>query len=70
MEKRLFIFLGVLCTFSNYSCTKNLAKDSNQIVSNQSASGGAKKTFGSTFFDPSGLVSASQHGILDTIQRL
>src|SRR6478609_5623888 len=49
MEKRLFIFLGVLCAFGYYSCTK--------------------KTNGSTFFDPSGLVSASQHGVLDTIQK-
>jgi len=70
MEKRLFIFLGVLCAFGFYSCTKNMAKDSSQLASNQSSStNAAKKTNGSTFFDPSGLVSASQHGVLDTIQK-
>ena len=70
MEKRLFIFLGVLCAFGFYSCTKNMAKDSSQLASTQSSStNAAKKTNGSTFFDPSGLVSASQHGVLDTIQK-
>jgi gluconolactonase len=70
MKRMLFLFLGVLCSIGYYACQKNVAKDSEQDVFDQtSASRNSIPSGGSTFFDPSGLISPSQHGVLDTLQK-
>ena len=61
MKTRLFFFIGVLCTFGFYSCEKNVGKYLDLLRD--------KKGNESNIFDPSGLVSPSQHGKLDTIQK-
>ena len=66
MKKRLFVFLGMPCFLGFYSCQKNI-RDSNQVQSNQISVQRSQPERGSNIFDPSGLVSASQHGKLDTL---
>src|SRR6478735_10406406 len=67
MKKRLFLFMGLLCSIGFYSCQKSVG-NSNQVQTEE-ASVAARPGTESTFFDPSGLISASQHGKLDTIQK-
>src|SRR5678816_3224789 len=67
MKKRLFLFMGVLCSFGFYSCQKSIRNSSQ--VQTEEASVAARPGTESTFFDPTGLISASQHGKLDTIQK-
>src|SRR6478609_2793938 len=67
MKKRLFLFIGAICSFGFYSCQKSV-ENSNQVQAEE-VSVAARPGTESTFFDPSGLVSASQHGKLDTIQK-
>lgn len=69
MKKRLLFFLGVVCSFGYFACTKNPDKESGQVVSEEFSTSMSRPGNGSTIFDPSGLVSASQHGMLDTIQK-
>lgn len=69
MKKRLLFFLGVVCSFGYFACTKNPDKEPDQVVSEEFSTSMSRPGNGSTIFDPSGLVSASQHGILDTIQK-
>jgi gluconolactonase len=76
MKKKMIFFLGVVCTIGLFSCTKSVFDpdlendDSNEAASETlSADCGCTPIPGSTFFDPNCLVSASQHGILDTIQK-
>src|SRR6478609_2402807 len=69
MKKRLFFFLGVLCSLGYYSCTKNAVQDSNQMASDGLSERSSHPQFESNIFDPDGLVSPSQHGKLDTIQK-
>ena len=66
MKKRLFVFLGMPCFLGFYSCQKNI-RDSNQVQSNQISVQRSQPERESNIFDPSGLVSASQHGKLDTL---
>jgi gluconolactonase len=69
MKKRLFFFLGVLCSLGYFSCQKNI-KASNEVALDQPVTNRGNNPGGtSTFFDPAGLVSASQHGVLDTIKK-
>src|SRR5688572_20364208 len=71
MKKKMFFFLGVLCAMGLFSCTKSLRHSENANLNEviaETASAGMHLS-GSTFFDPTGLVSKSQHGILDTIQK-
>jgi len=65
MKKRIFFLLGVVCSFG-FSCTKNV-KDQQKALTEEISTSSAKSTT-STIFDPTGLVSPSQHGVLDTIQ--
>src|SRR6478735_9843597 len=67
MKKRLFLFMGLLCSIGFYSCQKSVG-NSNQVQTEE-ASVAARPGTESTFFDPSGLISASQHGKLDAIQK-
>ncbi|MEO6720089.1 MAG: SMP-30/gluconolactonase/LRE family protein [Ferruginibacter sp.] len=69
MTKKMILFLGVLCSFSYYSCTKAVVSDSDPVASNELSAAKLRPANKSTFFDPTGLVSESQHGILDTIRR-
>jgi gluconolactonase len=69
MKKKRFLFLGMLCSFAYYSCTKTSVKDSTLVASNTVSAKQSKPKTGSAIFDPYGLVSASQHGILDTIEK-
>jgi gluconolactonase len=68
MKKRLLFFLGVFCSLGYNSCQKTIG-DSSQVELNQTAANTSNRESTSTFFDPAGLVSASQHGVLDTIQK-
>ncbi|MGZ3853041.1 MAG: SMP-30/gluconolactonase/LRE family protein [Flavisolibacter sp.] len=70
MKRTLFLSLGVIYSFGYYSCQKNVAKDSTQLAFDQASTFRTSNSTGvSSFFDPSGLVSASQHGVLDTVQK-
>src|SRR5215204_6092 len=70
MKKVLFVSLGVIGSLGFYSCQKKAVKDSGPIALEQaSTSRSSNSAAMSTFFDPTGLVSASQHGVLDTIQK-
>jgi gluconolactonase len=78
MKRRLFFFLGVLCYFSFYSCTKSGVSDSVVTESTEGTeetavdrhySHNCRPIVGSTIFDPTCLVSPSSHGKLDTIQK-
>lgn len=69
MKKKLFLFLGVLCAVGYYSCTKDMVKDSNRVESEGFLGKKPEPVFESPIFDPYGLVSPSQHGKLDTIQK-
>jgi gluconolactonase len=68
MKRKLFLFLGVLCSFG-YSCQKNTAGNSDQDTSSPLSADRIRPGSESTIFDPTGLVSRSQHGKLDTIQK-
>ena len=79
MKKRMFFFLGVLCSFGYYSCTKSAIKESGSVdqtdqieqveSSMRVADRGCGQPAGSNIFDPTCLVSPSAHGRLDTIQK-
>ena len=71
MKKRLFLLLGVLSSLGFYSCQKGISNDSAQVETESAgaANNGNKPGSESTFFDPAGLISSSQHGRLDTIQK-
>ena len=69
MKKKLFLFLGILCSFGYYSCTKTKVKDADPVASHELSARQSKPKTEATIFDPYGLVSASQHGILDTIEK-
>ena len=71
MKKRLFLLLGVLSSLGFYSCQKGISKDSVQVETEiaGAANNGSKPGSVSTFFDPASLISSSQHGRLDTIQK-
>src|SRR4030095_16644732 len=64
MKKGLFIFFffGALCSLGFNGCQKTM-KDASQEVFKQGP--GSE----SNFFDPASLISASQQGKLDTIQK-
>ena len=75
MTKKNFLFPAILC-LAFFSCQKNL--DQNLRNDIQYARENPKFKIsdcrcnqipGSTFFDPTCLISASQHGILNTIQK-
>ena len=68
MKKRLLFFLGAFCSLGYNSCQKSI-KDSSQEELSQTIAGKSNHGATSTFFDPSGLVSASQHGVLDTLEK-
>ena len=68
MKRILFFSFGVLGFFAFYSCQKNTVKETDQMAS-QKSSRSSNPSAASTFFDPNSLVSASQHGVLDTIQK-
>ena len=62
--------MGFLSSLGFYSCQKGISKDSAQVeIESAGAANNGSKPSVSTFFDPASLVSSSQHGILDTIQK-
>ena len=67
MKKRFFLFIGILPSFAYYSCTKNAVRNSDTSESNAVSAGQSKQKNESNIFDPSGLVSSSAHGKLDTL---
>src|SRR6187402_1984120 len=70
MKKRLFLLMGVLSSLGFYSCQKGISKDSAQVeIESAGAANNGSKPSVSTFFDPASLISSSQHGVLDTIQK-
>lgn len=73
MKKSLLFFLGALCAFGYYSCTKN-AVSQPDLLTEVDARNRPSACFcipieGSTIFDPTCLVSPAAHGRLDTIQK-
>ncbi|MEO6732157.1 MAG: SMP-30/gluconolactonase/LRE family protein [Ferruginibacter sp.] len=69
MKKKLFLFLGILSSLGYYSCTKTKVGDSDPVAFNELSASKLNPVTASTIFDPYGLVSASQHGNLDTVQK-
>jgi len=76
MKKRLFFFLGAVCAFGYYSCTKRVVQSDSADLVNEVDKGvtglgqngcGCAPVSGSNIFDPNCLVSASAHGRLDTL---
>ena len=68
MKKTLF-FLGVLCLPGYFSCTKKMDKGTDPAQSLTAAAGKSGHGNESLIFDPTGLISASAHGTVDTIQK-
>jgi gluconolactonase len=69
MKEKLFLFLGVLCSFGYYSCSKNMAKDSAKVVTDKQIAARGGPAAESNIFDPMRLLSPSAQGKLDTIQK-
>jgi gluconolactonase len=76
MKKTIVFFLGAACIIGLFSCANNVLRPNNEndnigeVASlSASANGNCPSAPGSNFFDPNCLVSASQHGVLDTIQK-
>lgn len=70
MKRVLFLSLGIIYFFGYSSCQKSAVKDTKQVKDSQASAARNSNPHGeSTFFDPGGLVSSSQHGVLDTIQK-
>src|SRR6187431_394635 len=71
MKKKMIFSLVIVCTMGLFSCTKSMLHsendNSNELVAGTVST--SSHVSGSTFFDPGGLISASQHGVLDTIQK-
>ena len=68
MKTRLFLFLGLVSSLGYYSCTTNLVEDHETGKRKESFAHKPKHGTESTIFDPTRLVSPSQHGKLDTIE--
>jgi gluconolactonase len=80
MKKRLFFFLGVLCSLGYYSCTKSIDKEPVEpnassdvtlaVESNRHHNEcGCEIVDGSPIYDPTCLVSPASHGKSDTLGR-
>lgn len=77
MKRKLFFFLGAVCSFMYFSCTKSEIKSSDPVSAEATEVLGEDHHNGpcgcdpakSTIFDPTCLVSSSQHCKLDTIQK-
>jgi len=68
MNGTFVLALGALLSLG-YSCKKTAVSKSGEGELNAASANKTKQGTGSTFFDPSGLISPSQHGILDTVQK-
>jgi gluconolactonase len=75
MKKKMTFLLGFVCAIGLFACTKSMLRsDAENDDLNKAGTEKASVNCdcapipGSTFFDPNCLVSASQHGVLDTIQ--
>lgn len=71
MKKKIIFSMAMLCAIGLLSCSKNMLHSENDTlneITTKTVSAGMHLS-GSTFFDPAGLVSASQHGVLDTVQK-
>lgn len=69
MKKRFIFFLGFFCAFGFMSCQKSIKTTDQPQSEIATTASGAGSSTSSNFFDPTGLVSASQHGVLDTIKK-
>ena len=69
MQKFLFFLMGALCSIGFLGCQKNISDSSNQVEPTSEVAQKKAPAGESTFFDPAGLISASQHGVLDTVQK-
>ena len=70
MKRSAFLFLGAFFVLGHYSCEKNINEDSIQDESSLlSGHGHHGEADESNIYDPTGLVSPSAHGRLDTIQK-
>jgi gluconolactonase len=71
MKKKMVLFLSAVCILGLSSCTKGIRDVENgnldEMVSKMSSAN--KHVRGSNFFDPTCLISPSQRGVLDTIQK-
>jgi gluconolactonase len=71
MKKRFFIITGMACSVLLLACQKNVRNnapaDEGKNPTSVNSTNGAHNEC--SFFDPQHLVSASQHCILDTIQK-
>ncbi len=71
MKKKMNFSMALLCAIGLFSCSKNIANSENDSIA-ESASPTSSfnlRVSGSNFFDPLGLISKSQHGVLDTVHK-
>lgn len=71
MKKKMNFSMAMLCAIGLFSCSKNIAHSENDTL-NESVFETASvnlRVSNSNFFDPTGLISKSQHGVLDTVQK-
>ena len=67
MKNTLILLVGISCTFGFYYCKKAGVNNATQIEIAEGRGGNSHDE--SNIFDPTGLVSPSAHGKLDTIQK-
>jgi gluconolactonase len=70
MKKVVFLLPGLVGMVVFYSCQKS-TNSADQITAEITSLSFSSKNFqeGSSFFDPGNLISASQHGVLDTLEK-
>src|SRR6476620_11023179 len=68
MKGALFLFIGAVISLGD-SCKKNAVGNNSPAEVSTTSANKSKPSNGSGFFDPTGLISPSQHGVLDTIQK-
>src|SRR5689334_22756811 len=66
MKNTIFLLVGMSCSATFYFCNKANVKDGSRLESVAPPGGSSHEV--SNIFDPTGLVSPSAHGRLDTIQ--
>ncbi|MFL5741972.1 MAG: SMP-30/gluconolactonase/LRE family protein [Flavisolibacter sp.] len=68
MVGKFLLVVGAVFSLGR-SCKKKAAGSPNQVEHSTPSASKPKLESGPAFFDPTGLISPSQHGVLDTIQK-
>jgi gluconolactonase len=73
MNKKLLLFLGVLCSLGFYACQKDIRSEPSQPIEESAGIAGnraADPRADSNFYDPTGLISPFSFGKFDTLAVL